>query len=59
MMKNVSGTNSNLRRFVVNMVGCITAHEPMMLVLEFVEHGNLLNYLRGFKNKVNSYKCHK
>lgn len=46
MMKNVSGTNSNLRQFVVNMVGCITAQEPMMLVLEFVKHGNLLNYLR-------------
>ena len=52
MMKNVSGTNSDLQKFVVNMVGCVTVEEPMMLVLEFVTHGDLLSYLRAIRKKV-------
>ena len=53
MMKNVSGTNSDLKQFVVNMVGCVTVQEPMMLVLEFVTHGDLLSYLRNIGKGVN------
>ena len=52
MMKNVSGTNSDLKQFVVNMVGCVTVQEPMMLVLEFVTHGDLLSYLRNIRKRV-------
>ena len=54
MMKKVSGTNSDLQKFVVNMVGCVTIEEPMLLVLEFVTHSDLLSYLRSIRKKV---KC--
>ena len=52
MMKTVSGSNNDLRNFVVNMVGCVTAQEPMLLVLEFVKHGDLQSYLRSIRKKV-------
>ena len=44
-MKTVSGSNNDLRNFVVNMVGCVTAQEPMLLVLGFVKHGDLQSYV--------------
>ena len=46
MMKKVSGSEDELSKFVVNMVGCVTSKEPMMLVLEYMKYGNLLEYLR-------------
>ena len=52
MMKTVSGSNNDLLNFVVNMVGCVTAQEPMLLVLEFVKHGDLQSYLRSIRMKV-------
>ena len=52
MMKKVSGTNSDLQKFVVNIVGCVTIEEPMLLVLEFVTHGDLLSYLQSIRKKV-------
>lgn len=51
VMKTVSSTDSDLRRFVVNMLGCCSLEEPMLLVVEFVENGDLLNYLRRMKRK--------
>ena len=52
MMKKVSETKSELCKFVVNMVGCVTVKEPMLLLLEFVKHGDLLSYLRSVRKKV-------
>ena len=52
MMKSVSGGENVLRQFVVNMLGCVTIQEPMLLVLEFVSHGDLLSYLRAIRKKV-------
>ena len=48
-MKKISnGRNTR----VVNMIGAVTIQEPMMLVTEFVMHGDLLNYLRACRKKV-------
>ena len=52
MMKKVSGTGSDLSMFVVNMVGCCTLQEPLLLVLEYVKHGDLLTYLRSMRRQV-------
>ena len=49
IMKKVSGSRCP---FVVNMVGCCTMQEPVCLVLEYVAHGSLLNYLRTMRKKV-------
>ena len=37
---------------IVNMVGCSTIRQPMCLLVEFMEHGDLLNYLRKRRTKV-------
>lgn len=50
-MKTVSHGGSELSMYVVNMVGCVTAQEPLLLLVEFVKYGDLLNYLR-FVRKV-------
>ena len=52
MMKQVSNTTDELSRFVVNMLGCITQVEPLMLVVEYVKYGNLLNLLRTLKKSI-------
>ena len=52
MMKKVSGSGSDLSMFVVNMVGCCTLQEPLLLVLEYVKHGDLLTYLRSMRQQV-------
>ncbi|GMS99334.1 hypothetical protein PENTCL1PPCAC_21509, partial [Pristionchus entomophagus] len=31
---------------LVNMMACVTQSEPTMLIVEFCEHSNLLNYMR-------------
>ena len=50
MMKKISeGHNPH----VVAMLGCVTTQEPLWLVLEFVQLGNLLNYLRNVTNVSN------
>eukprot|EP00731_Ephydatia_muelleri_P008835 Em0004g1173a len=46
MMKTVSQGGSELSMYVINMVGCVTAQEPLLLLVEFVKYGDLLNYLR-------------
>lgn len=53
MMKKVSGTGNELSKFVVNMVGCCTVQEPLLLVLEYIKHGDLLIYLRSMRQKGN------
>lgn len=52
MMKKVSGGENGLQRFVVNMLGCVTMQEPMLLILEFVSKGDLLSYLRSIRKQV-------
>ena len=50
VMKTVSvGNNPH----VLKMLGCVTATNPMMLVLQFVPQGNLKNYLRAMKTADN------
>ena len=51
-MKKVSGSNHNHQKFVVNMLGCVTLQEPMVLVLEYAMYGDLLNYLRDSRDVV-------
>ena len=46
VMKTVSVDNNP---HVLKMLGCVTATNPMMLVLQFVPQGNLKNYLRAMK----------
>ena len=46
VMKRVSdGGNPH----VLKMLGCVTTTNPMMLVLQFVPHGSLMNYLRAMR----------
>ena len=52
MMKQVFSTADELSQFVVNMLGCVTQVEPLMLVVEFVRHGNLLNFLRNLRKRI-------
>ena len=52
MMKKVSGANHDHQKFVVNMLSCVTVQEPMMLVLEYATHGDLLTYLRSSREGV-------
>ena len=51
-MKKVSEADSELGRFVVKMVGCVTIQEPLLLVLEYVKHGDLYWYLRTISKQV-------
>ena len=45
-MKRVSeGRNPH----ILKMLGCVTTTNPMMLILQFVPHGNLKDYLRAMK----------
>ena len=46
VMKRVSDGNNP---HVLKMLGCITTTNPMMLILQFVPHGNLKDYLRAMK----------
>ena len=48
-MIKVSETDSELKRFVVNTLGCCRLHEPILLVVEYVSYGDLLKYLRNEK----------
>ena len=46
VMKRVSDGNNP---HILKMLGCVTTTNPMMLILQFVPHGNLKNYLRAMK----------
>ena len=45
-MKQVSGSTDMRKTFVVNMIGCVMIEEPLLLVLEYVHHSDLLSYMR-------------
>ena len=50
MMKKVAeGQNTH----VVGLLGCVTIQEPLCLITEFVEFGDLLSYLRTNRRIVN------
>ena len=49
LMKKIA---ENYNNNVVNLLGAVTIKEPMLLVIEFVEHGDLLSYLRYCKKRV-------
>ena len=49
MMKKVS---SGKCCHVVQMVGCVSTALPLALALEFVPYGDLLSYLKYWKQKV-------
>ena len=53
VMKTVSAGNNP---HVLKMLGCVTATNPMMLVLQLVPLGNLTNYLRTMKTADNVRK---
>ncbi len=55
-MIRVAETESELKRFVVNTLGCCRLHEPILLVVEYVSCGDLLHYLRAEKKKMVSHK---
>ena len=38
--------------YFVNMVGCCTSQEPLALVLEYIQNGDLLTYLRTIRKLV-------
>ena len=37
---------------IVSLLACITTSEPFCLIVEYCEHGDLLNYLRKRRPKV-------
>ena len=55
LMKRIAkGSNPH----VVNMLGCVTLQEPLSLITEFVEHGDLLTYLCACRKQVSiKYTC--
>lgn len=48
MKKIAEGKNTH----VVNMLGAVTIQEPLCIITEFVEYGDLLNYLRANRKQV-------
>ena len=48
MKKIAEGNNPH----VVNMLGAVTIQEPLCIITEFVEYGNLLKYLRASRVQV-------
>ena len=53
VMKKVSdGSNPH----VLKMLGCVTTTLPMMLVLQFVPHGSLKDYLKAMRTVDNVRK---
>ena len=51
VMKRISdGSNPH----VLKMLGCVTTTLPIMLIMQFVPHGSLKEYLRAMKSNVDS-----
>ena len=48
MKKIAKGNNPH----VVNMMGCVTVQEPLVLITEFVEYGDLHSYLTSCRKQV-------
>ena len=49
MMKRVAKAGNP---HVVSLIGCVTAVEPMCLVIEYLKYGDLLSYLHTIKQEV-------
>ena len=49
VMKRVS---DGINPHVLKMIGCITTIQPMMLIMQFVPHGSLKDYLRAKKGAI-------
>ena len=55
MMKKIAeGQNPH----VVCLLGCATIKEPLTLIIEFVQYGDLLSYLRTNRKMVISSRCY-
>ena len=39
---------------IINMIGCSTVEQPNCLVVEFMQHGDLLHYLRKRRSRVST-----
>lgn len=52
LMKRIAAGNNP---HVVNMLGCVTLQEPLSLITEFVEHGDLLTYLCACRKQVSYF----
>ena len=50
MKKIAEGNNPH----VVNMLGCVTIQEPLALITEFVEYGDLHSYLTAWRKQVSN-----
>ena len=48
----VSSADNEMKKFVVNMVGCVTVREPLLLIVEYVRHSDLQCFLRTIKRQV-------
>ena len=56
MMKKVAeGQNPH----VVGFLGCVTIQEPLCLITEFVQYGDLLSFLRSIRRQVVIYALYK
>ena len=51
VMKRISDSSNP---HVLKMLGCVTTTLPMMLIMQFVPHGSLKEYLRAMKSNVDS-----
>ena len=51
MKKIAKGNNPH----VVNMLGAVTIQEPLCIITEFVEYGDLLKYLRASRKQAGFY----
>ena len=40
---------------VVGLLGCVTVPEPVCILLEYLEYGDLLSYLQDISEEVASY----
>lgn len=51
LMKEISqGKNTH----VIDMIGCVTSQEPLLLLMNCVKFGDLLHYLQYIRNQVSS-----
>ena len=39
-------------KYILNLVGCSTIKPPLCIVVEYMEHGDLLHFLRSRREKV-------
>ena len=51
LLKKITGGNNP---HVVKMLGCVVTELPFLLITEFLQHGDLLSYLRDIKGMVSA-----